>query len=131
MVDRQERIIEEGFGPDMMQSDVRIPHENEGARLAREVLRPTRLAGAVIEEVATIIDGHDTRPHAPSLNDELVKDADKLWRFTVTGVERRLRLVQAHAAPICRPSGRQFALLETEAGRQKWRRRSWRRPGRP
>ena len=27
-----------------------------------------------------------TRPEALSLNDQLVKDADKLWRFTPTGV---------------------------------------------
>ncbi len=39
-----------------------------------------------IEPVAAIIDGHDTRPTAISHEDELVKDADKLWRFTVTGV---------------------------------------------
>ena len=38
------------------------------------------------DEVATIIDGHDSRLQALSLNDELVKDADKLWRYTTAGV---------------------------------------------
>ena len=33
-----------------------------------------------------IIDGHDTRKHALSLEDALMKDADKLWRFTEHGV---------------------------------------------
>ena len=35
----------------------------------------------------SIIDGHDTRQEALSLNDQLVKDADKLWRFTPAGVD--------------------------------------------
>ena len=37
-------------------------------------------------ESRAIIDGHDTRLHALSRNDELVKDADKLWRYSTTGV---------------------------------------------
>ncbi len=40
-----------------------------------------------ILEILSIIDGHDTRLEALSLNDQLVKDADKLWRFTPTGVD--------------------------------------------
>ena len=32
-------IIEKGFGPNMMQSDVRFLHETEGVRLSREMLR--------------------------------------------------------------------------------------------
>ena len=79
-------IIEKGFGPNMMQSDVRFLHEKEGVRLSREVLQKTGWPQTVIEAVAEIIDGHDTRPQARSLNDRLVRDADKLWRFTVTGV---------------------------------------------
>lgn len=34
-----------------------------------------------------IIDGHDTREEPLSLNDKLVKDSDKLWRFTPVGCE--------------------------------------------
>ena len=36
---------------------------------------------AKIVEIQSIIEGHDTRQEALSLNDALVKDADKLWRF--------------------------------------------------
>jgi len=85
----EERIFREGFATGDeevdLSSDVRILHEKEGARLAAEAL-----AGAwdpaVVEEVAAIIDGHDSRLHALSRNDELVKDADKLWRYSVTGL---------------------------------------------
>jgi len=41
---------------------------------------------ATIGQVVAIIDGHDTRPEARSLEDMLVRDADKLWRFTPAGV---------------------------------------------
>ena len=33
-----------------------------------------------------IVDGHDSRAEALSLEDAIVKDADKLWRFTESGV---------------------------------------------
>jgi hypothetical protein len=82
----QDAIFSEGFGPGMMESDVRIAHEREGARIAREVLERHRYAPAVVDPVAAIIDGHDTRREAISHEDELMKDADKLWRFTPTGV---------------------------------------------
>jgi hypothetical protein len=82
----QEAIYREGFGPDMMQSDVRIAHEREGARLAAEILSGLDYAPEVVARVVQIIDGHDTRAHALSAEDELVKDADALWRFSVAGI---------------------------------------------
>jgi hypothetical protein len=61
-------------------------HEKEGARLARNILEKTGWAESVIIAVSDIIDGHDTRMQPQSLNDRLVRDADKLWRFSVTGL---------------------------------------------
>lgn len=81
----QEAIYREGFGPNMYESAVRIAHEREGARLARELLPPLGYAPGAVDEIATIIAGHDSRLEALSLNDQLVKDADKLWRCCVTG----------------------------------------------
>jgi putative nucleotidyltransferase with HDIG domain len=82
----QVAMFEQGFGPKMMESDVRIQHEKEGARIAREILTQLKYVPEIIEHVTKIIDGHDTRKTAISLEDQLVKDADKLWRFTVTGI---------------------------------------------
>lgn len=82
----QEAIYREGFGPNMMASGVRIAHEREGARLAREILAELGYPGEVIDRVVKIIDGHDTRAKALSAEDELVKDADALWRFSVAGI---------------------------------------------
>ena len=71
----------EQVGPEMHHSDMRRAHEIEGARIARSLVE-----GEHVDEIATIIDGHDSRLHALSVNDSLVKDADKLWRYTTAGV---------------------------------------------
>ena len=81
-----ETILAEGFrGANILQSDVRYRHEAEGVRLAVPVLRDTGWSEAVIAQVCEIIDGHDTRPEPRHLNDRIVRDADKLWRYEVTG----------------------------------------------
>jgi HD superfamily phosphodiesterase len=82
----QEAIYRDGFGPNMMQSEVRIAHEREGARLAEEILSGLGYDLGLRGRVVEIIDGHDTRSEALSPEDELVKDADALWRFSVAGI---------------------------------------------
>ena len=111
-------IIEKGFGPNMMQSDVRFLHEREGVRMSREVLEKTNWPEAVIAAVGEIIDGHDTRPHARSLNDRVVRDADKLWRFTVTGVAVACDWFKMTPRQYADRLEQQVSILETEAGRQ-------------
>jgi HD superfamily phosphodiesterase len=110
-------IIEKGFGPNMMQSDVRFLHEKEGVRLSREVLSKTGWPQGVIDAVAEIIDGHDTRAQAHSLNDRLVRDADKLWRFTVTGVAIACDWFKMTPHAYAARLEDQVKMLETEAGR--------------
>lgn len=82
----QDAIYTEGFGPGMMESEVRVAHEREGARLASEILTRLGYEPALVGRVVEIIDGHDTRAVALSREDELVKDADALWRFSVPGI---------------------------------------------
>ena len=74
------------FGPNMQDADLRRIHEVEGVRIAREILTAVEYDPARRDEILTIIDGHDSRETALSLNDQLMKDADKLWRFTQTGI---------------------------------------------
>ncbi len=62
-------------------------HEIEGAKIAREILTKLSFDPAKIETICQIIDGHDSREHALSIEDEIVKDADKLWRYTNSGVK--------------------------------------------
>ncbi|MGA7998135.1 MAG: HD domain-containing protein [Bradyrhizobium sp.] len=111
-------IIEKGFGPNMMQSDVRFLHESEGVRMSRELLEKTNWPEPVIAAVGEIIDGHDTRAQARSLNDRVVRDADKLWRFTVTGVAVACDWFKMTPRQYADRLEQQVSILETEAGRQ-------------
>ncbi len=75
------------FGPKMKDENLRRLHEVEGVRIASEIMNELGYELSKCKEVLLIIDGHDSREKALSLNDKLLKDADKLWRFTQTSVE--------------------------------------------
>jgi len=77
----------QSFGPHMIYPELRRQHETEGARIASEILHQLNYADSQIAEITHIIDGHDTREQSLSLDDSLVKDADKLWRYTTFGLE--------------------------------------------
>ena len=77
----------EAFGPNMKDMESRRVHEVEGARIAKDILVSLNFDPAKIQEILKIIDGHDSRKVAISLNDKLVKDADKLWRFSSVGMD--------------------------------------------
>lgn len=77
----------DAFGPEVRDNELRHFHETEGARIAQEILQSLGYREDKTDEIAIIITGHDTRPEGLSINDKLVKDADKLWRFTPTGVD--------------------------------------------
>ena len=111
-------IIEKGFGPNMMQSSVRFLHESEGVRMSREVLEATGWPEPIIAAVGEIIDGHDTRPYPKSLNDRLVRDSDKLWRFTTTGVAVACDWFKITPHQYADRLVRQLSAFETEAGRE-------------
>jgi HD superfamily phosphodiesterase len=68
------------------EADVTRRHEIEGARLAGEILGQVGYDPERTARIQEIVDGHDSREEALSLEDALVKDADKLWRFTESGV---------------------------------------------
>ena len=68
------------------EADITRRHEIEGARLAGEILGRVGWDAERTARIQEIVDGHDSRAEALSLEDALVKDADKLWRFTESGV---------------------------------------------
>lgn len=57
-------------------------HEVEGAKIAKEILNDILSNDSQVAEILEIINGHDTRDDAISLNDMIVKDADKLSRYS-------------------------------------------------
>lgn len=76
-----------GIAPGGNRPDLVLAHEKEGAAIGRDVLAAVGHDRRLVEEILAIIDGHDSRLEAMSLNDALMKDADKLWRLTTHGVD--------------------------------------------
>ncbi len=60
-------------------------HETEGAAIAKQILRSFDYELGLVEQISAIISRHDSGENAHSLEEGLVKDADKLWRFSRTG----------------------------------------------
>lgn len=72
-------------GPQPEFPELQRDHELAGVEIGRGILARLNL-GLDDAAILAIIDGHDTTRHARSPEDMLVKDADKLWRFTPHGV---------------------------------------------
>ena len=73
------------FGPKARNKELNRVHEVEGVKLAREILAKVNYDPEKMDEILAIIDGHDSRREAISPSDKIVKDADKLCRFTHQG----------------------------------------------
>ena len=111
-------IIAEGFrGDNILQSDVRYRHEAEGVRLAAPLLLATGWGDGVVAQVCEIIDGHDTRPDPRHLNDRIVRDADKLWRYEVAGTSVGCDWFGETPAQNCARNDRNLPRFETEPWR--------------
>lgn len=82
----ESRIISEGFAGDWRKAAIRFEHEVQGCNVARRVLPGLGYSPAFVERVCEIVDGHDTRLLARSLEDALMRDADRLWRFDHAGI---------------------------------------------
>ncbi|MGP6173955.1 HD domain-containing protein [Corynebacterium sp. A21] len=82
----ESRIISEGFQGDWRKAAIRFEHETEGCNVARRVLPTLGYDTEFVAQVCEIIDGHDTRHVAYSLEDALVRDSDRLWRFDRAGI---------------------------------------------
>jgi hypothetical protein len=82
----EKRILAEGFSGDWRKAAIRFEHERQGCVIAGEVLPRLGYEADFVRQVCDIIDGHDTRREAHSLEDALVRDADRLWRFDHAGI---------------------------------------------
>ena len=74
------------FGPNPSNPNLTRLHEREGARIAKSILEKLHYPSQKIEEICQIINGHDSRKRPLSWNDRVVKDADKLWRYSRKGM---------------------------------------------
>ena len=82
-------------------------HELEGAKIARELLHETKYDPVLIGRIALIIERHDSGKETGSLEERVIKDADRLWRFSKVGYyqemerqntdsEKRFRFLSKH-----------------------------------
>lgn len=65
-------------------------HELEGAAIAREFLDRVGYDPLLVDQIALIIERHDSGKAPESLEEELVKDADRLWRFSRVGYRNEM-----------------------------------------
>ena len=77
-----EELQLKGFGPKVSLPELTKIHEDEGVEIAKHILEKLNYDSNKAEEILRIVGGHDSRKEPISLNDKLVKDADKLFRYT-------------------------------------------------
>jgi hypothetical protein len=77
-----EEIIRKTCRPHPDKNLLRI-HEEESLRIAGNILKKVGYNEIRTTEILKIIDGHDTADEAFSVNDQIVKDSDKLTRYAV------------------------------------------------
>ena len=80
-----EKLHLKAFGPKATMPEITRVHEVEGVKIAKDILDKVNYDAEEMIQILEIIDGHDTRKQAISLNDQIVKDADKLWRYSRKG----------------------------------------------
>jgi hypothetical protein len=79
------------FGPSLTNPKLTKVHEVEGAKIAKAILKKFSYPPRKMKEICQIIQGHDSRKRPLSWNDRIVKDSDKLWRYSRRGVAIDLR----------------------------------------
>lgn len=70
---------------------IRLRHQEEGVKIARRILETLDYPTVWTEEIIEIISEHDTRAGFISHNEGLVRDSDKLWRFSKSGFDADVR----------------------------------------
>jgi hypothetical protein len=80
----QEKLAR-AIGPKPEFPELQRDHEIASVEIGADILSRLGL-GLRDVEILAIVDGHDTTKQARSINDAVMKDADKLWRFTPHGV---------------------------------------------
>ncbi|WP_238703537.1 HD domain-containing protein [Arthrobacter sp. TS-15] len=80
-------LVLHAIAPGGGRPDLVLLHEKEGARLAARVLAEVGYSTDKIPDILLIIDGHDSRNAALSIEDAIVKDSDKTWRLSPHGID--------------------------------------------
>ncbi|MBL5974398.1 MAG: HD domain-containing protein [Candidatus Leucobacter sulfamidivorax] len=82
-----EESVLEAIRPGGGRPDLVLLHEREGVRIAEGILGDLGYRREIIDAVAAIILTHDSVREARSIDDAVVKDADKVWRVSPHGID--------------------------------------------
>ena len=74
------------IGKNPTRKDLVRDHEVHGVEIAEKIMRAHHIDDSLTQSILAIIDGHDTVKEALSINDAVMKDADKGWRTTPHGM---------------------------------------------
>lgn len=85
----------------------RLRHQVEGVKKGRELLNQVNYDRSLSEQILEIMSEHDTREGSFSIEDSVVRDADKLWRFSDTGFWIAIRNLKI-------PPQQEYAKLERQ-----------------
>ena len=88
-------LIFESNKTEKKEREVRVKHQKEGVKLAEMILNKVNYNKNLSKHILEIISQHDTRVGCFSKEDSLMRDADRLWRFSKTGFwadVRRLKI---------------------------------------
>lgn len=69
-------------------------HEVEGAIIAQEILEEIGYDHSLMEKITQIIERHDSGKTPETIEERIVKDADKLWRFSRVGYYHEMKRQQ-------------------------------------
>lgn len=89
-----EELRRSAFGPGSNNADINRQHELAGVRLAGRLLEGVGYPQDLTAEILRIIDGHDSRHRSETLEEVIVKDADKMWRVTKLGFPATLQILE-------------------------------------
>lgn len=95
-----EEMHHKAYGPHMTDTTLRDVHEREGAVIAGEILKKLKYDPERRKKITLIVSRHDSGKTADSTEEAIVKDCDKLYRFTKISME--------HDAEVFRLSKREY-----------------------
>jgi HD superfamily phosphodiesterase len=82
-----EDLQPKAYGSKATSVEINRIHEVEGAKIAEEILRGIEYDQDKVGEILRIVEGHDSREEPISSSDKIVKDADKLFRYSKEGFD--------------------------------------------
>jgi len=104
-------------------------HEIQGAVIARRILQALDYDAVSTDQITRIIERHDSGTEIATAEEGLVKDADKLWRFSQIGFWKEMERQQVGAEELYRHLDKHlrtwfFSLTAQDLAEKELRRRA-------